>query len=57
MNESRRFSYYCQSLAPLVLIGYIFVNICCSNYQLQVVTTTTTTLIGTLSILSGLGVS
>jgi len=54
MNESRRCFFCCQSSTPLVLIGPLSVNTCCFDYWLWMATTTT--LIGTLSILGDLGV-
>ncbi len=53
MKESHRHFSYCHSSAPLVLIGSLSLNTCCSNYWLWMVTTTTT-LTSTLLVLSSL---
>jgi len=53
MNKSCRCSSCCQSSTPLALTSSLSLNICCSNYWLQVVIIATT-LTGMLSILGGL---
>jgi hypothetical protein len=55
INESHIYSSYCQSSTPLALTDSLSFDTCCFGYWLRIVITTTT-LIGTLLGLGGLGV-